>query len=267
VAHNHNSTGTQKRDLLLSVLLNFGFSIIEFAAGLFANSLTLLSDSVHDLSDAVALSISYLGVRLAEQKPTARRTFGFKKVRILTAFVNALVLIALTAFILRAAVLRLIHPETVKGPVLIYLSFVGIAVNGVAVLVLRRHKDSLNIRAAMWHLLEDCLGWVAVLAGGIVIHFTHWYAIDPILSLVIGVFVIYGAWQVFRDAFGILIDATPGGIDLTEVTGFVRQFDPSILDLHDLHIWTIGEGERAIMCHLVVADDKVSAGVQSASPR
>ena len=257
--HSHNPTDGQKSSLLLSIGLNFGFAIIEFIAGLYANSLALLSDSVHDLSDAAALGLSYLGVRLSERHPTERRTFGFKKVRILTAFINALVLIGLTAFIIRSAVLRLLHPETVKGTVLVYLSIVGIIVNGLAVLLLRRHKKSLNIRAAMWHLLEDFLGWIAVLVGGIVMYFTHWYVIDPILSILLGVFVIYGAYTVFRDATRILIDSTPHDIDFADVAAFVRAFDPVIKDLHDLHVWTLGEGERALMCHVVVHDAAVSS--------
>jgi cobalt-zinc-cadmium efflux system protein len=256
--HRHDA-GEQKRGLLLSAGLNFAFALVEAVAGLFANSLALLSDSLHDLSDSAALGLSYLGVRLAERKPTERRTFGFKKVRILTAFINALVLIALTAFIIQAAIRRLVHPEAVRSSVLIYLSFLGIVVNGLAVLFLRRHRESLNIRAAMWHMLEDFLGWIAVLAGGIVIHFTHWYAIDPILSMLLGAFVIYGVYTVFRDSFRILIDSTPHDVDFSDVSAFVKGFDPSIRDLHDLHIWTIGEGERALMCHLVVADDRVSA--------
>jgi cobalt-zinc-cadmium efflux system protein len=257
--HDHGHDHGQKSSLLLSIGLNFGFAIVEFFAGLFANSLALLSDSVHDLADAAALGLSYFGVRLSEQHATERRTFGYKKVRILTAFINALVLIGLTVFIIRAAIVRMLHPESVKAPVMVYLAIAGIVINGLAVLVLRRHRGSLNIRAAMWHLLEDFLGWIAVMVGGIVINFTHWYIIDPILSILLGVFVIYGAYTVFREAFRILIDSTPHDISFAEVTTFIKAFDPSIRDLHDLHIWTIGEGERALMCHVVVQDAAVSS--------
>jgi cobalt-zinc-cadmium efflux system protein len=256
--HHHDDLATQKQSLLLSILLNFVFAIVEVIAGLFANSLMLLSDSLHDFSDATALGLSYLGVKLSERRPTEKRTFGFKKVRIVTAFVNALVLIALTAFIVHAAVLRLLDPKPVRGPVLIYLAIAGIVVNGLAVLLLRRHRKSLNIRAAMWHLLEDFLGWIAVMAGGIVIKFAGWNRIDPILSIVLSLFVIYGAYTVFRDSLRILIDSTPHDISFSDVTAFIKSFNPAILDLHDLHIWTLGEGERALMCHLVVRDDRVS---------
>ena len=154
--------------------------------------------------------------------------------------------------------MRLLDPKPVRGPVLIYLSFAGIIVNGLAVLLLRRHRESLNIRAAMWHMLEDFLGWIAVLAGGIIIRFFGWNRIDPILSILLGAFVTYGAFTVFRDSLRILTDATPHDIAFSEVSDYVKAFHPAILDLHDLHIWTLGEGERALMCHLVVRDDRVS---------
>jgi cobalt-zinc-cadmium efflux system protein len=260
VAHDHaGEFAGQKRSLLLTIGLNLGFAIAEGIAGFFANSLALMSDAVHDLSDAAALGLSYLGVRLAEQRPTGRRTFGFRKVRILAAFINALVLIALTAFIMRAAILRLLQPQEVRSPILIALAIIGLLVNGFAVLVLRRHRGSLNIRAAMWHLLEDFLGWVLVLAGGIVIRYTGWYVIDPILSILLGLFVIYGAYTVFREATRILIDSTPEDLSFATVGNYIRSYDPAIRDLHDLHIWTIGEGERALMCHLVVTDGSVSS--------
>lgn len=257
-SHGHDIPG-QKRSLLLSIGLNLGFAAVEAVGGFVANSLALLSTGLHDFSDAAALALSYLGLRLAQQKPSARRTFGFRKVRIVVAFANALVLMALTVLVVRSAIVRLAHPEPVRGVILIAVAIGSMLVNGTAVLSLRRHRESLSIRAAMWHLLDDVLGSVAVLASGLVIRFTGWTLIDPILSILLGCFLILGVWRVFRDAFRILIDSTPEDIEFDEVTAFIRGFDASILDLHDLHIWTIGEGEHALMCHLVVADDKVSA--------
>ena len=260
MAHNHgHDIPGQKRSLLLSIGLNLGFALLETVGGFIANSLALLSTGLHDFSDAAALALSYLGLHLAQQKPSARRTFGFRKVRILVAFVNALVLMALTVLVVRSAIVRLAHPEPVRGTILIAIAIGSMLVNGTAVLSLRRHRESLSIRAAMWHLLDDVLGSVAVLVSGIIIRFTGWTLVDPILSILLGCFLIFGVWRVFRDAFRILIDATPENVEFDEVTAFIRQFDASILDLHDLHIWTIGEGEHALMCHLVVADDKVSA--------
>ncbi len=257
--HHHSSAARQGRSLVASIALNLGFSVAELVFGLVANSLALVADSIHDASDAVALGLSYFGLKLSERAPNRRRTFGYRKVRILTAFINALVLAGLTVFIIRAAVLRIMHPAPVKSPILIGMAVLGIAVNGAAVLLLRRDRQSLNIRAAMWHLLEDFFGWVAVLIGGIIIRLTGWYVVDPILSLAVSAFVIYGAYSVFRESASILIDSTPHDVSFDTVRRFILDFSPDISGVHDLHIWTLGEGERALMAHLVVKDAQVSA--------
>jgi len=255
--HHHGSTARQGRSLIVSILLNLGFAVAELIFGLVANSLALVADSIHDASDAVALGLSYFGLKLSERAPNRRRTFGYRKVRILTAFINALVLAGLTVFIIRAAILRIMSPQPVKSPILIVMAVAGLVVNGLAVLLLRRDRASLNIRAAMWHLMEDFLGWIAVLIGGIVIKLTGWYVIDPILSLAVSAFVIYGAYSVFRESASILIDSTPPDVSFDTVRRFILDFDPQIAGLHDLHIWTLGEDERALMAHLVVKDASV----------
>jgi cobalt-zinc-cadmium efflux system protein len=257
--HDHNAHTRQGASLIVSIVLNLGFAVAELLAGLFANSLALVADSVHDASDAVALGLSYFGLRISERAPNRRRTFGYRKVRILTAFINALVLGILSVFIVRAAVVRIMHPEPVKSPTLILMAVLGLVVNGAAVLLLRRDRHSLNIRAAMWHLLEDFLGWIAVLAGGIIIRLTGWYVVDPILSIAVSVFVLYGAYSIFRESASILIDSTPHDLDFDEVRGFITGFAPEIHGTHDLHIWTLGEGDRALMAHLVVKDADVSS--------
>jgi cobalt-zinc-cadmium efflux system protein len=257
--HHDHSHARQGRSLIVSIVLNLGFAVAELIFGLIANSLALVADSIHDASDAVALGLSYFGLRMSERAPNQRRTFGYRKVRILTAFINALVLTGLTVFVVRAAVLRIMSPEPVKSPILIIMAVAGLLVNGAAVLLLRRDRQSLNIRAAMWHLLEDFFGWVAVLVGGIIIHFTGWYVIDPILSLAVSAFVVYGAYSVFRESASILIDSTPHDINFDTVRRFIIDFAPEISGLHDLHIWTLGEGERALMAHLKVKDADVSS--------
>jgi cobalt-zinc-cadmium efflux system protein len=260
--HNHSHDhghARQGRSLIVSIVLNLGFAVAELIFGLIANSLALVADSIHDASDAVALGLSYFGLKMSERAPNQRRTFGYRKVRILTAFINAIVLAGLTVFVVRAAVIRIMHPESVKSPILIIMAVVGLLVNGAAVLLLRRDQHSLNIRAAMWHLIEDFFGWVAVLVGGIIIHFTGWYVIDPILSLAVSAFVIYGAYSVFRESASILIDSTPHDVNFDTVRRFIIDFAPEISGLHDLHIWTLGEGERALMAHLKVKNADVSS--------
>jgi cobalt-zinc-cadmium efflux system protein len=139
------------------------------------------------------------------------------------------------------------------------MAVVGLLVNGGAVLLLRRDRESLNIRAAMWHLLDDFLGFIAILIGGVLIRFTGWYVIDPILSIVVSGLVIWGTWSVFRESTSILIDSTPHDVSFDTVRRFILDFDPQIAGVHDLHIWTLGEGERALMAHLDVKDGQVSS--------
>ena len=255
----HSSINRQKTSLIISIALNLIFAIGELIAGLFANSLTLISDSLHDLSDSFALTLSYFGLRMAQISPTQKRTFGYKKLRILTAFLNAFILAVFTVIVLRAAVLRIIHPETVRSSVLVGMAVIGIVVNGTAVFILRRDQASLSIRAAMWHLLEDFLGWIAVLVGGLIMRFTGWFIVDPLLSIGISIFVIYGAYKILRESTSILIDSTPKDLKFEEIRKFVMKFNNKIIDIHDLHIWTIGEGERALMAHIVVNDNLISS--------
>jgi len=256
--HDHNHT-RQGRSLVASICLNIGFAVAELVFGLLANSLALVANSIHDASDAVALTLSYLGFRLSERAPNTRRTFGYRKVRILTALLNAGVLAALSMLVIRSAIIRITRPEPVQAPTLVFISVVGLIVNGVAVLLLRRDRESLVIRAAMWHLLDDFLGFIAVLIGGLVIRFTGWYVVDPILSLAVSVLVIRGAYSVFRESASILIDSTPHDISFDTVRRFILGFAPEITGIHDLHIWALGEGERALMAHLKVKDADVSS--------
>lgn len=253
MAHGHDHS-RQGASLLISIGLNLGFALVELIFGLIANSLVLIADSLHDAGDAVALGLSYFGLRLSLRSPNRRRTFGYKKVRILTAFLNAVCLIGLTGIVVRAAIIRLLHPEPVRSSILITLAVAGLIVNGLAVLLLRRDSHALDIRSAMWHLLEDFFGWIAVLVGGIVMKLTGWHVIDPILSLAVSAFVLWGAWSVFRESTSILIDSTPKDISFDTVRSFILGFDRSILGIHDLHIWALGQGERALMAHLVVPD-------------
>ncbi|MGQ9678793.1 MAG: cation diffusion facilitator family transporter [bacterium] len=259
MAVRHRDSTRQGQSLLISLVLNLFFALGEAVAGFLANSLLLLASALHDAGDAVALAISYLGWRLSLLPPSHRRTFGFRKVRILVAFVNALGLGVFTVFVLRAAVLRLIRPEVVKSPLLIGMAVLGIVVNGVAVGILARHRHSLNIRAAMWHLLDDLLGFSAVLVGGVVIQFTGMHFIDPLLSIGVSGLVLWGIGRVFRQSTSILIDSTPSDLRFEEVRDFILNFAPVIGGIHDLHIWTLGEEERALMAHLVVNDGLVSS--------
>lgn len=256
---NSNHLNRQRRSLILSLILNLMFALGQLITGLFANSLTLISSSLHDLSDTFALTLAYFGLRMAQTSPSQKRTFGYKKIRILSAFLNSFILAVLTVIVLRAAILRIIHPEKVRGSVLWGVAIIGLIVNGIAVSRLYQDRTSISIRIAMLHLADDFLGWVAVLVSGLFIQFTNWYIIDPILSLGISCYVIYGAYKILRESASILIDSTPKDLNFNSVRNFILGFNKGVIALHDLHLWTIGENERALMAHIVVTDNLISS--------
>lgn len=258
MTHNHFNYRNQKKKILLTFALNLLFATGELIIGLFANSLTLLSSSVHDFSDAASLILSFIGVRYAEKKPDKRKTFGYKKIQIVTAFVNALFLVGLSILIFREAILRFITPQHVESSLLIWVAVGSIVINGAAVLILRRDRKNLNIRSAMLHLLDDFFAGIAILIGGLVIRYTGYYAVDSILSFLICGLLIWGSYGVIRESLDILLDSVPREIKFSAVHDFIKSYSDEILDVHDLHIWAIGDNETALSAHVSVNDKNIS---------
>ncbi|MCL5985464.1 MAG: cation diffusion facilitator family transporter [Actinobacteria bacterium] len=258
MTHNNFDYRNQKKKIILTFVLNLLFATGELIIGLIANSLTLLSSSVHDFSDAASLILSFIGVRYAERKPDKKKTFGYKKIQIITAFVNALFLVGLSILIFREAVIRLITPRYVDSSLLIWVAVGSIIINGTAVLVLRRDRKNLNIRSAMLHLLDDFFAGTAILIGGLVIRYTDYYAVDSILAFLIGGLLIWGSYGVIRESLDILLDSVPREIKFSAVHDYIRNYNDEILDVHDLHIWAIGDNETALSAHISVNDKNVS---------
>jgi len=258
LARDHFDYGNQKKKILLTFALNLLFATGELIIGLFANSLTLLSSSVHDFSDAASLILSFIGVRYAEKRPDKRKTFGYKKIQIVTAFVNALFLVGLSILIFREAVIRFITPQHVNSNLLIWVAVGSIVINGAAVLVLRRDRKNLNIRSAMLHLLDDFFAGAAILIGGLVIRYTGYYAVDSVLAFLIGGLLIWGSYGVIRQSLDILLDSVPREIKFSAVHDFIKSYSDEILDVHDLHIWAIGDNQTALSAHVSVNDKNIS---------
>jgi cobalt-zinc-cadmium efflux system protein len=251
--HLHALISRRKRGIFWTILLNFGFSLLELAAGILTNSLAVISSAVHDFADALSFVLSYWGVVLAEKPPTKRFTFGYQKAPIFIAFVNAVALIVVTLFIIAEAATRIAAPERVMNPFTVAaIAAVGIAVNGSAALLLARDRKSLNIRSAMLHLMADLFGWLSVLVMAIVLQFTDWYFLDPLLTFAISAMIIWESFKVVREGTEALLDVAPAGVTYNAIKVAAFAASPDITDIHDLHVWRIGEDETSISMHCVI---------------
>lgn len=247
-----------KKQLIFGLILNGSFTIIELIGGVLANSLALLSDALHDFTDTIALSLSLYANKKAEQEPTKTNTFGYKRSTIIAALVNAIVLIALTFFIFYKAYQKILNPEQVNGIIIFTIAIFGIILNGIVVLKMWKTKEKdISIKSVFWHLMEDILGWIGVLIAGLVIISTGWFIIDPIISIIIGLIVLHGAYGIIKETLNIFMLAVPEGISVDDVIKEVKRI-PKVKGAHDLHVWTIGSNHYALSGHVIVKDMKIS---------
>lgn len=229
------------------------FVAVQFSAGLQSGSLALLSDAGHNLTDALALALAMFGVYLQAKPPDESRTFGYHRGGVLAAFVNALSLIVLSLFLFRESYERLMTPHPVNEQVMIVTAALGILLNVGILLGLKRHEGDINIRAASVHMLGDALGSVAIIAGAIGIRYTGWLAIDPILSILIGGLIVWSAIDIVRESLNILLEGLPRGLHLPSLITEMKQV-PGVLDVHDLHVWSLGSSAHALSCHALIED-------------
>lgn len=254
--HNHSHThgraeaGRQRRALWVSVAANSVLLAAQVVVGLVIGSLALLADSLHNASDVVALVIALIGQALAARPPTSKRTYGLARAEILAALINGAVLMALTAWVVFEAVQRFSEaPELDAGP-LAAIGVVGLAVNGgSAWLLSRTGGDNLNIRAAFWHLVADALGSFGVVVAAAGVYFFDAAWVDPAVSIGISVLVLIGVWRLLRDTVGVLLESTPAGIDLDDVTAALSS-QPGVAAAHHVHIWAVDSTTTALTAHL-----------------
>jgi cation diffusion facilitator family transporter len=254
-AHTLNTTGGR---LLITLVFNLVIPVVQIIGGIFANSMALISDAMHNFSDFFALFVAYLANKIGRRPPSARNTFGYKRAEILSAALNVMLLSVAAGFIVYEGFIRLLHPESVTGNVVAIIAGVGVVGNGLSALMLHRDaKHNLNIRGAFLHMVGDLMTSVAVVLNGIILMFKPWYWLDPLLSLVIAVFILKNCWLILREAVGILMDATPAGLDIHELKHAMETI-PGVDDVHHLHAWSICANSTALSCHAVVQDQPVS---------
>jgi cobalt-zinc-cadmium efflux system protein len=252
--HDHAAAGTGARALGIAAALTGGMMLAEFVGGWWANSLALISDAGHMLTDVGALLVSLAALKIASAPPDAKRTFGLQRAEILAALFNGVTLLALSAYIVYEAVPRLFHPEPIQSGIMMAVAAVGLVVNVAGLFLLRTHsQENLNIRGALLHVLGDLLSSIAVLVGGLFVWWHGWTWLDPLLSLLIAVVILQGAVRVTREALGILLEFAPAHVKTAEVEQLILA-QPGVLGMHHLHIWSISSRRHALSAHLLVGD-------------
>jgi cobalt-zinc-cadmium efflux system protein len=247
--HAHASALSARGSLALALGLTLLYAGIEFLAGWWFDSLALMSDAGHMVSDAAALGLAWFAAWVAQRPAGSRHSFGLARAEVIAAFVNGLALLLLVLLIAVEAVRRLLQPSAVQGGGVMLVAFVGLLVNLLVAYVLSRGEHSLNTRAAMLHVLGDLIGSFAALLAGAVIYFTGWEPIDPILSLVIGALILASTFHLLRDALHVLMEGVPRSLRLEEVGNALARI-PDVSEVHDLHIWHISSGQVSLSAHL-----------------
>jgi cobalt-zinc-cadmium efflux system protein len=242
-----------------SVLATFAFMGIEIVGGIKAHSLALLSDAGHNFTDALALLLAWFGFYLQSRPANKVKTYGYQRAGVLTAFVNALTLVALSFWIFYESWYRLRHPAPVQETVMMLVAAGGIVLNGGVMWGLRAaRQNDVNIRSAFVHMLGDLLGSFAIIGGALAIRYTGWEQVDPLLSILIGVLIVWTAWDIIKESLNILLEGLPRGLELQSVAASMSRVE-GVLDVHDLHIWSLGSSTHALSCHVLIEDVPPSA--------
>ncbi len=246
--------------LALSLVLTLGFVLVEAAAGFFSNSLALLTDAAHNLTDVIALGLTWYAFRLMTRPANARQTYGYHRAGILVALVNSTTLVLISLGIFYEAYRRLTSPVEVQAGILIGVGVVAFAINlATALLVRRGSEHDLNLRSTFVHLMGDVLSTLGAVAAGIVILFTGWNWLDPLVSIFIGLLILWNAGGILRETVGILLESTPSDVDMDAMVSDILQVQ-GVMGVHDLHVWSITRGLRTMSAHLLTEDVSISAG-------
>jgi cobalt-zinc-cadmium efflux system protein len=256
MAHEHGNSATS-RSMGISVALTLLFVVGEGLAGYWSNSLALLSDAGHNFADALALVFSWYALRAARCPADARRTFGYHRVGILAALVNAFSLVLIALFIFWEAAQRLRSPEPVQGGLMIGVALAAVLLNGLISLWLHDEaKHDLNVRSAYLHMLGDAVSAVGVVVAGIIVTLSGQSLADPLVSFAIGALILWSSWGILTEAVGVLMEAVPKGLDIARLVKSIRQV-PGVLDVHDLHVWTVASPLAACCFHIRVAEQSI----------
>lgn len=255
-AHHHHHQGAKantRKVLIASLIVTLVFVAAEAFAAWYSGSLALLSDAGHNFTDAFGLVLAAVAFTLEARPGDSIKTFGYQRTGVLAAFINALFLVLLSVYLIWESYERLLHPEPIADDVMLIVAAIGLVVNLGIAWGLGGHHSDLNLRAAFLHQIGDAATCVGIIVGALVIRYTGWVAIDPILTVVISLVIIWTAWDIFKDSLNILLEGLPKGMDLAEVRRAILGV-AGVQEVHDLHIWSLGSDARALSCHLMIED-------------
>lgn len=260
MAHNHDHVHDQregnKKGLIIALAITTGIMILEFFGGLFTNSLALLSDSGHMLSDASSLALSLIAIWFASRPPSPNKTYGYYRFEILAALFNGITLFLISGFIIYEAIQRFNEPPSVSSGTMILIASIGLIANVLSAVSLLKKADvksNINMRSAYLHIIGDALGSVGAIIAGIVMLVFDWYIADPIISVLVALLILKSAWGVLTQSIHILMEGTPPSLNKNEMLELLKGID-DVLDVHDLHIWTITSGMDSLSCHMTISD-------------
>lgn len=240
------------------MMLNFLITIVQIAGGIFSNSLALISDALHNLSDGVSIIISYFAIQLKKKDNSYTHTFGLKRAEILAAVINASALIVIYAFLFYEAVKRFMNPQEIEPISMSIVAAVGLIANIIGTILLKRDsKDSINIRSAYMHLLSDSVSSVAVILGAIAIAVWKISWIDPVLTLLIGIYIVHESYEILSEAIHVLMEGTPPQIDVEKIREEVEKFS-KVDNIHHVHVWMVGDNDVHLEAHVNITDMKIS---------
>lgn len=251
--HHHDHTVTSlNKAFIWGIALNVGFFVVEFAVGLCYGSMGLLSDAGHNLSDVASLLLAMLAFRLAQARATPKYTYGYKKSTVLISLLNSVILLIAVGVIVAESIGRMLHPEPVVGGAIAWTAGVGVAINGFTAWLFMKDKDrDLNVKGAYLHMAADALVSVGVLVSGLVISWTGWTVVDPIVGLAVAGVIVASVWSLTRDSLRLSLDGVPGGIDIAEIERKMGAV-PGVRAVHHIHVWAISTTENALTAHVVL---------------
>lgn len=266
--HGHiHSHDLPKNRLVLAICITAVILVAEFAGAMISNSLALLADSGHMLTDLAALIFSWIGFHLGEKKANSRKTFGYKRSEIVVGFTNGVLLLVLAIYIAIEAVNRIFNPEPVQSTVMLIVAAIGLIANLITALLLYKHsKENLNMKGAFLHVVGDALGSVGAIIAGLLMIFTGWMLADPVVSIFISLIIIFSAVHLVRETINILMEGVPSGIEVEALQQALSEIS-GVSEVHDIHIWTLSSGMHNLSCHLTVSDFTQTGSVLKSAHR
>lgn len=255
--HSHKIKSTSGR-LIITVVLNFVITVVQIIGGIISGSLSLISDALHNLSDALSMVISYIALRLKSKDSSYNHTFGLKRAEILAAFINSSVLVGISIYLFYEAAVRFFNPNIIDGKLMLIVAVIGLAANVIGMMLLKKDSgESMNIRSSYLHLLTDTISSVAVILGGLAIYYLNVYWIDPVLTILIGIYIIKESYSIVISSVHVLMEGAPKEISINEIVESINRIE-MVEDVHHIHIWSIGENDTYFEAHINMPDMMIS---------